>query len=569
MLRISLLLMLSFVFMHCAKRQHSSNYIQPAPAQKEDLGFIVTAEPEEIDQLKKANPDLRIRALSLQRNLFEISGSSENQLRQYLKSQKITANTFIQQVSANADVHFLQRPIRKASKDISPVIRTCRKTKQVPQIQVQVSFDTKTKTILLGESVDLRAQGIANEKVGGDVQLMWDMVPPMFSQQSFSNGFLSQQTFTPDSTGLYRVAAIAQGKDLSCSMQEIYFMVTSNPEFSDQLSLPAKIDLSIFKHIAEVKADLAWSQSQGENITIAVLDSGVNYNHPGIRDNLKFNENDMPDGKDQDGNGLKDDYLGWDFINADGFPFDDDGHGTHVSGLVASPLSGIAPKAKILPLKILSASGQTDTATFVAGIYYAIDSGAQIINASIEMSTPNVSAFTSVEIPQALLEAIEVAQSKNILFVSAAGNGDKLSGLGFDITYRPVYPASFDLPNTLAVAATSLGLLTEYSNYSAKHVHVAAPGGDQNQLILSLAKENPMGFAFAPQAGTSMATPIVSGLAALMLSANPQLLPNDIKNILIATGDPLPTLPKKTVNGKLINAEQAVKAALDFKPVSP
>lgn len=544
--------------MQCAKSKHSSNYIQPAPVQENDLGFIATALPEEIDQLKKANPEIQIRALSLQRNLFEISGSSERELRQFLSSQKLTANTFINQVSANTQLI-----------DVTNAIRTCRKTKQSPQVEVQVSFSMKTQTIELGESVSLRAFGIANEKVGGSVQIIWDMIAPQFSKQKFANGFSSEQTFTPDSTGLYRVGAIAQGADLSCSLQEIYFMVTANPEISEKVSLPTKFDLSAFKHISEIKADSVWSQTQGKDVTVAVLDSGLHYNHPGIQENLKFNEADKIDGKDDNNNGLEDDYLGWDFINADRFPFDDDGHGTHVSGLVASPLSGIAPQAKILPIKIFSAGGRTDTATLVAGIYYAIDSGAQIINASIEMSTPNVAAFASMEVPKPLLEAIEFAQSKNILFVSAAGNGDKFSGRGFDITHRPVYPASFDLPNSISVAATSLGQLTEYSNFSAKKVHVAAPGGDQRQLILSLAKENPMGFAFAPQAGTSMAAPIVSGLAALMLSANPKLLPSNIKTILLATGDALPSLQKKTVNGSLINAEQAVRAALDFKPVTP
>ena len=555
MLRISLFILFGCSILQCAKNRHTSNYVKPAPTQEEDLGFISTALPEEIEQLKKNSPNIQIRALSLQRNLFEISGASENELRKHLSSQKLIKNTFYKRNSNTSN--------------ISDIIRTCRKTNQAPEIEVQVSFDVKTRTIQLGESVRLKARGIAHEKVGGNVQMIWDMLPPTYSQQKFANGLLPQQSFTPDNTGLYRVGVIALGADLSCSLEEIYFMVTDNPEISKKFSLPEKLDLSIFKHIFEIKADSVWSQSQGQNITVAVLDSGVNYNHPGIQENLQFKEEDKVDGLDDDNNGLADDYLGWDFVNADRFPFDDDGHGSHVSGLVASPLSGIAPKAKILPIKIFSAGGRTDLATIISGIYYAVDSGVQIINASLGMTSPNVAAFNAMETPQALREAIEFAHSKNILFVSAAGNGDELSGVGFDISRRPVFPASFDLPNSITVAATSLGQLTQYSNFSAKNVHVAAPGGDQNQLILSLAKENSMGFAFAPQAGTSMAAPIVSGLAALMLSANPKLLPQDIKNILLATGDPLPSLQKKTVNGKLINAPQAVQAALDFQPVAP
>jgi subtilisin family serine protease len=169
--------------------------------------------------------------------------------------------------------------------------------------------------------------------------------------------------------------------------------------------------------------------------------------------------------------------------------------------------------------------------------------------------------------PPALVKAMEYAKEKNVLFLAAAGNGDAQTGVGFDIKVRPSFPASIDMENTICVAATSLGEITSYSNFSEELVHVAAPGGDQRQFVVSLAKQNPMGMPFAAQAGTSMATPIVSGVAALMLSANPSLTPKDIKALLIQTGDGLPTLKNKTVNGKIVNVQQAVQAALDFQPV--
>ncbi len=261
--------------------------------------------------------------------------------------------------------------------------------------------------------------------------------------------------------------------------------------------------------------------------------------------------------------------MGWDFIGGDRFAFDDGGHGSHVAGLVASPYAGAAPLAKILPVKILDAGGRTDLATFVAGIYYAVDNGAQIINASLGFDTPKgASPFDTIfRVPPELKAAIDYAASKNVLFVSAAGNGDAMTGDGFDIKARPSYPASINAENQITVAATSLGELTSYSNFNRELVHVAAPGGDQNRFITSLAKENPLGVAFVAQAGTSMAAPLVAGVAAQMLSVRPELTPQDVKALLISTGNEAASLKNKTANGKIIDALQATQAALDFQLV--
>jgi subtilisin family serine protease len=423
-------------------------------------------------------------------------------------------------------------------------------------------------TIKLGESVSLKALGQANTKVGGTVRYIWDMLPPAFSNQGFQKGIASEQSFTPDSTGLYLVGVIAQGADLSCNVRQIYFMVTDNPELKNEVLSSQAVDVKLFKHIQEVKADKAWSLARGQGVTVAVIDSGVDYNHPGIRNNIQLNTSDKIDSSDDDQNGFPDDQLGWDFANGDRYPFDDGGHGTHVAGLVASPFAGVAPESKILAVKVLDAAGRSDLATFVAGIYYAVDNGAQIINASLGFDTPKgASPFDTILMkPAPLVKALEYARENNVLFMTAAGNGDAQTGFGFDIKERPVYPASINLENTISVAATSLGEITSYSNYSKELVHIAAPGGNEKQFVLSLAKQNPTQTYFMEQAGTSMATPIASGVAALMLSAKPSLLPQEIKAILISTGDVLPSLNEKTMTGKLINAEQAVQAALDLKP---
>ncbi len=570
LLKIFALLIFAGSIVHCAKSEHKQLYIKKAPTHLAQLGYIVTATPDEVDLLKKEAPQVQLRALSLPRNLFEVSGVSEAVLKKTLSPQELTPNVFMKgesAVSRFAKSDFTFQP-RNTTPEVETALKTCRRSPQAPAMSLTGSFSPQTLTIELGDSVKLTAVAVANAKVGGEVRFMWDMLPPEFSEQSIKEGFATTQTFTPDNTGLYIVGVIAQGADLSCSLQQIYFMVTSNPEPNNDVQLTSTPDLSLFNHISEISTEAAWSITKGSNVTVAVIDTGVNYNHPGLRDNLKFKASDTNNGSDDDSNGLPDDSLGWDFANGDRFAFDDGGHGSHVAGLVASPLSGIAPEAKILPIKVLDAGGRSDLATFVAAIYYAVDNGAQIINASLGFDTPKgASPFDQILMkPAALVKAIEYAKEKNVLFLAAAGNGDAQTREGFDIKARPSFPASIDMENTLCVAATSIGELTSYSNFSEELVHVAAPGGDQRQFVVSLAKQNPMGMPFAAQSGTSMATPIVSGLAALMLSANPALTPKDIKAILIQTGDGLPTLKNKTVNGKIVNAQQAVQAALDFKP---
>lgn len=566
---LGFLFLFSFIVRCGGERQ---NYIGQAPATSDDLGVIVTAQESELKKIQRDFPAAKIRSLSLPHNLFEISRVPSEKLEVYLANKQLSPNVFMKELSAASRWGNETAWVGKASntkEDVTAAISVCRNTSQNPSVSIRSSVNPFTFTIELGDKVEIKATGRANAKVGGDVRLIWDMLSPNLSEQKLSKNFATEQIFTPDSTGLYQVAVIAQGQDLSCDLQIVNFLVTSNPELNDKVSFDPP-DLSIFDHLAALHAQDAWTLSQGAGITVAVLDTGINYNHPALRDNLRFKDSELSDGKDNDKNGLPDDYLGWDFINGDRFAFDDGGHGSHVAGLVASPFSGAAPQAKILPVKVLDAGGRTDLGTFVAGIYYAVDNGAQIINASLGFDTPKgASPFEKIlTAPPELKAAIEYAKTKNVLFVSAAGNGDAKSGLGFDIKSRPSYPASINAENQITVAATSLGVLTSYSNFNSELVHVAAPGGDQNRFVTSVAKENPLGVAFVAQAGTSMAAPLVSGVAAMMLSVRPDLTPQEIKDILGATGDELASLKNKTKNGKGVNAEQALQAALDFKPAS-
>ncbi|MEW6417168.1 MAG: S8 family serine peptidase [Nitrospirota bacterium] len=223
---------------------------------------------------------------------------------------------------------------------------------------------------------------------------------------------------------------------------------------------------------ADIDAPEAWDITTGSNdVIIAVIDTGVAYNHPDLAENIWINteeQNGTP-GSDDDGNGYIDDIYGWDFIDNDGYPEDYDSHGTHVSGTIAAKgnneigIAGVMWLAKIMPIRFLGVSGWGDTGKAAEAIVYAADNGARIINAS----------WGSRGYSQALYEAIEYAQSKNVLFVAAAGNE------GNNNDTNPFYPASYNLTNIISVAATDYNdKLASFSNYGANSVDLAAPGVD-------------------------------------------------------------------------------------------
>ena len=220
---------------------------------------------------------------------------------------------------------------------------------------------------------------------------------------------------------------------------------------------------------ADMDAPEAWDLSTGSNtIVIAVIDSGVDYNHPDLAGNMWVNPGETAgNGIDDDGNGYVDDGNGWDFVDDDNNSMDVVGHGTHVSGTIAAVgnnhtgISGVCWQAKIMPVRALNAFGFGTDADIVAAIGYAVNNGAKVINAS----------FGGPDYGRAMHDAIANANSAGVLFVAAAGN----KGSNNDST--PFYPASYNLPNIISVAASDQDdNLTYFSNYGATSVHVAAPG---------------------------------------------------------------------------------------------
>ena len=220
---------------------------------------------------------------------------------------------------------------------------------------------------------------------------------------------------------------------------------------------------------ADIRGPEAWDFAQGSNtFVIAVIDTGVDYNHPDLAGNIWANPGEVAGNRlDDDDNGYVDDIRGWDFVDGDNDPVDVHGHGTHVSGTIAAVgnnnlgVTGVCWRAKIMPLRAMDAFGSGTDANIIAAIGYAVNNGARVINAS----------FGAPDYDQAMYDALANANSAGVLFVAAAGN----EATNNDTT--PSYPASFNLPNIISVAATDADdNLASFSNYGASSVHVAAPG---------------------------------------------------------------------------------------------
>ncbi len=272
-------------------------------------------------------------------------------------------------------------------------------------------------------------------------------------------------------------------------------------------------------------------------VTVAVIDTGVDITHPALSEHIWRNENEIPlNGIDDDGNGYIDDIYGWDFYHNDNtvchyyvsdlgqvsaLPEDNDNHGTHCAGIIASSAGvfGVAAgiDIRILPLKIHGgAKSSGSVADAIKAIKYAEAAGADICNMSWGTSVYS--------------EALEtVMRESHMLFVVAAGNS------GSNNNATPLYPASYTLDNMISVAfITQYGELASDSNYGVSTVDFAAPGQDIYSTTV--------GGEYHYLSGSSMAAPIVSGTAALLYACSDSLYPQNVKELLIQTLKPLDSL---------------------------
>jgi subtilisin family serine protease len=259
----------------------------------------------------------------------------------------------------------------------------------------------------------------------------------------------------------------------------------------------------------------------GNGIVVAVLDTGIDPRHPDLKGNIWTNSDEIPgNGIDDDNNGFIDDRNGWDFVRQDNSPLDANGHGTHVAGIIAAlrngvGMTGVAPGVQIMPVQVLDADGKGSSFDIDRGIRYAVDNGAKIVNISIGGNFNNA----------AVTEAIRYARSKGVLIVAGAGN---------DASSNPTYPAAYSaqFDNVLSVGshnASSVQSLATNNVGSSRAVQVDAPG----EQIYSTIPDG----GYRTMSGTSMASPHVAALAALVLSANPNLSPAQLRQIMVDSAD--------------------------------
>ncbi len=311
---------------------------------------------------------------------------------------------------------------------------------------------------------------------------------------------------------------------------------------------------------ADIDAPEAWNIATRSDIIVAVLDSGVDYTHPDLVDNIWINTDEIPDnGFDDDENGYVDDIYGWDFGVDDADPMDYLPHGTHVAGTIGAVgnneegVTGVCWNVKIMVVKISTDYGEPDIGAAIAGIEYAAQMGSEVLNASWGTTSDN----------PFLKDAIENADANGVLFVAAAGNPFDWEDPNNDT--NPHYPSSYDLDNIIAVMATDendeRSIWPEFnrsSAYGPTSVDLAAPGND----ILSCEP----GGGYQYMSGTSMAAPHVSGTAALIWTRNQALSHLQVKDIILNTVDQLPALNGLCVTEGRLNLYSAITAvpALDL-----
>ena len=287
--------------------------------------------------------------------------------------------------------------------------------------------------------------------------------------------------------------------------------------------------------LEKIEAAKAWGIQRGNSaITVAVIDTGIDWEHEDLKQQIWQNPNETPsNGVDDDDNGYVDDIRGWDFFADDSDPMDETssknpGHGTHCAGIIGSVgdngigVSGIAQNVTLMPIRFLGADGSGDLMGATKSVDYAVDNGADIISASW-------GAAVGKQQMQPVLDAIQRANEKGILFIAAAANDGKSNDV------REVYPANANFPNVISVAASGPeDEKPSWSNYGRAKVDLASPGLN----ILSTLPND----SYGNLSGTSMATPLVSGIAALLLSQaieeGRSITPSEVKAILQSTGEP-------------------------------
>ena len=381
-----------------------------------------------------------------------------------------------------------------------------------------------------------------NPVVGSELLKTWDLVPGL--------GLWSvPQGISVDSA----VAKISLDKSVVRVEQNRLMdskSIFNDPSYSEQWGL-SNFGLDGSLPGADIHAQPALTRFQGTGGTlVAVIDTGVDYNHPELSSRMWVNPGEIPgNGIDDDKDGFVDDIYGANFVNGTGNPMDDNGHGTHVAGIIAATANnglgivGVNPNSRIMALKFLDSHGFGDLTGAISALDYAVSKGALLSNNS----------WGGAGFSPTLSDAINRARLKGHIVVAAAGN-DSLN-----LDNNAAYPASFSQDNIVVVASTSAqDQISWFSNYGAVGVDIGAPG----ENILSTLP----GGKFGTLSGTSMATPFVTGALSLLWDKRPDLGYRELVTTLLGQTDLLASLTGKSSSGGRLNLDKAL-AAVEAKGV--
>lgn len=300
------------------------------------------------------------------------------------------------------------------------------------------------------------------------------------------------------------------------------------------------------KEKADLDALKAWEKTKGKSdVVVAVLDTGVDYSHQDLASNIWTRPDSIPAYKDNELGTVADEH-GFNAVDNAGDPMDENGHGTHCAGIIGAEgdnnegIAGINWNVQIMPLKFLGRGGFGTTKDAIEAINYAIERKKSGVNIRVISASWGSTAYS-----RALEDTIRKAGEEGILFVAAAGNA------ATDNDKTPHYPSSYKLPNVISVAALDrFDNLASFSNYGVKSVHVAAPG---KEIMSTWLKGD-----YREASGTSMATPYVSGVAALVLSVDQNLSVDKLRDKILKSVDKLDGLNGKIETGGRLNAAKAV-----------
>lgn len=292
----------------------------------------------------------------------------------------------------------------------------------------------------------------------------------------------------------------------------------------------------------DIDAPTAWAQ-RTSCAKVAIVDTGIDTDHPDLVKNLYKSDDKPNNNKDDDKNGYVDDTYGFNVIKGKGSGEDNNGHGTHVAGIVAGRandavgVSGICWSAKVMPVKFMNSQGKGSTSDAIAAIQYAVKKGFKIVNGSFGSSSKS----------SALHDVVDYAQDHKVLLVFAAGNN------GQNIDKHPEYPAAYTDSNILAVAATTdEDQLASFSNWGSTGVDVAAPGDNVLSTYL--------GGGYKNLSGTSMAAPYAAGVAAMLRKQESSATYGQLRKAIREKVDKPPALKGKVVYNGRLNAWKALKA---------